>query len=131
MNISEINIFGGTSSEEDPQVNSNESPDAQDDLDCPVLGLMENMYFEPRPYGTVLSVENTMKVLEEIGYQIVKKNGKKYALRPGERLARSEEKKLEQTIYGVYRRVSEELAIAKFVKDWKDVHGTDGNSGKA
>ena len=116
MNISEINIFGGTSSEEDPQVNSNESPDAQDDLDCPVLGLMENMYFEPRPYGTVLSVENTMKVLEEIGYQI---------------LARSEEKKLEQTIYGVYRRVSEELAIAKFVKDWKDVHGTDGDSGKA
>lgn len=132
MNISEINIFGGSSSEESPQVNNDESSEVQEEeFDCPVLGLMENMYFEPRPYGSILSMGNTEKVLKEIGYRIVSKDGKKYALGPGEKLARSKEKKAEQTVFEVYRRLAEELAAAKFVKDWKDVHGTAGDSGKA
>ena len=132
MNLSEIDVFGngqqGPNENDGP--NDNEEMDFED-IDCPLIGVLENMYLEPHPYGITLSVTGTEEILEKIGYRIVEKDGEKYALGLNEKLSRNKAKRESQRTIEVYRKEAERLAIARFLKDWNDVFGTTGDSGKA
>jgi len=132
MNLSEIDVFGN--GQQGP--NGNEGPGDNeeiefDEIDCPLIGVLENMYLEPHPYGVTLSIAGTEEILEKIGYRIIKKDDDRYALGPGEKLSRNKSKRESQRTLEVYRKEAEKLAIARFIKDWNDVFGTTGNSGKA
>jgi hypothetical protein len=131
MNLSEIDVFGN--GQQGP--NGNEGPGDEemefDEIDCPLIGVLENMYLEPHPYGVTLSIAGTEEILEKIGYRIIEKDDDRYALRPGEKLSRNKAKRESQRTLEVYRKEAEKLAIARFIKDWNDVFGTTGNSGKA
>lgn len=127
MNLDELNVFEGLGGPSSEETNDNDF----NDLDCPVFGILESMYFEPHPYGVTMSISGTEKILEGIGYKIVTKDGIKYALLGDEKLSRSKEKRQMQELLHVYKRLAEELAIKKFIKDWKDVHSSTGNTGEA
>lgn len=132
MNLSEIDVFGngqqGPDGNDDP--NENDGIDIEE-IDCPLIGILENMYLEPHPYGVTLSISGTEEILEKIGYRIVEKDDERYALGPDEKLSRNKSKRESQRTIEVYRKEAEKLAIARFIKDWNDVFGTTGNSGKA
>lgn len=122
MRLDDINIFG----EQTENKENNSTPD-DPGFDCPIVDAISTMYLEPHPYGVTISMESTEELLKSLGYTIVTKKKKKYALKNGEKLLRGNRKE-EQSIFSVYRRVSEKLAIGKFLKDWKDVFGTDRDS---
>ena len=132
MNLSEIDVFnnGQQGPNENGDSNNNEEIEIEE-IDCPLIGILENMYLEPHPYGVTLSITGTEEILEKIGYRIIEKDGERYALGTDEKLSRSKTKRETQKIIEVYRKEAERLAIARFVKDWNNVFGTTGDSGKA
>ena len=132
MNLSEIDVFnnGQQGPDENGESNNNEEIEIEE-IDCPLIGILENMYLEPHPYGVTLSITGTEEILEKIGYRIIEKDGERYALGTNEKLSRNKTKRETQKIIEVYRKEAERLAIARFIKDWNDVFGTTGNSGKA
>lgn len=132
MNLSEIDIFGNSQQGPDGNEGPNDSEEIEvGEIECPIIGILENMYLEPHPYGVTLSIAGTEEILEKIGYRIVEKDGERYALGTNEKLSRNTAKRESQKVIEVYRKETEKLAIARFIKDWNDVFGTAGNSGKA
>jgi len=132
MNLSEIDVFGNGQQGPDGNegLNDSETMDLED-IDCPLVEALENMYLEPHPYGVTLSIGGIEGILEKIGYRIIEKDGEKYALGANEKLSRNKSKRESQKTIEVYRKEAEKLAIARFLKDWNDVFGATGNSGKA
>lgn len=132
MNLDEINVFGGNlGGNETPNEFESENNDFDlDDIECPVVPMLLGSMFEPRPYGTVLTREGQEELLRRIGYKVIEKGDTRYALKDGEKLGRGKNKE-PQEVENVYRKVTEELAIAKFVKDWNDVHSTRTDTTKA
>ena len=132
MNLSELDVFGN--GQQGPDKNDGPSDNEGmefEEIECPLVEVLENMYLEPHPYGITLSVPGTEEILKKIGYRIIEKDGEKYALGVNEKLSRNKSKRESQKTIEVYRRESERLAIARFIKDWNDVFGTTGDSGKA
>lgn len=130
MNLSEIDVFNGGSQVDPPEYEENEDFDPGDS-DCPMIKIFEEIYLEPKPYGINLSTESISEILENLGYNIVKKGDQVYALKAQEKLSRSKIKREEQTVRVVYQKLAEELVVKKFIKDWNDVFGTTGDSKKA
>ena len=133
MNLSEIDVFNNGQQGPNGNDDSGDNNELLDfeEIDCPIVGILENMYLEPHPYGVTISVTGTEEILKKIGYRIIEKDGEKYALKDSEKLSRNKAKRESQKIIEVYRNEAEKLAIARFVKDWNDVFGTTGDSGKA
>ncbi len=138
MKLDEINVFdsgmpgGGQEQNDDEEKKVADFLESDDDgLDCPILGILENMYIEPHPYGITLSISGVEKIMKALGYNIIERGGEKYALLGSEKLSRSEKKRSSQKLLEVYGSLAEDLAVAKFVKDWNDVFGSAGNTGEA
>jgi hypothetical protein len=132
MNLSEIDVFGN--GQQGPDKNGGPEDNGEvdfEEMDCPLVEALENMYLEPHPYGITLSITGTEEILKNIGYRIIEKDGDRYALGANEKLSRNKAKRESQRVIEVYRNEAERLAIARFIKDWKDVFGTTGDSGEA